>query len=453
MSTIKELSTRKSAIDYWNSLLSSGSESLIEQLKERQATKGLSDGNNIFCNVARPRFLTCSEIKQEYEAVSALVSSLYKVLEKVLDDFRNNTGHFIELNEWIKLILPLQPVDMNYKPIVRFDSFTTEKGIHFVEMNGDIPLGNTQNDMLISMFKETEILKQFSNRYIIRPVLAEPGLLNAFFSAWRTYGGYGTPKICVLSFAGELWEGHAILTAEYLEKFGIDIVHARPAELEFDGKHLRARGHVVDFIYRVMRTDDCIERIDEMKPFFEALKNNSICVMNPFWCELFSHKYLFTLLTNNSYDFRFTTREKEIIKNHVPWGRMLQEGYSTDPEGTKIELVEYIRQNKNDMVIKPANKSGGKGVLLGVDSSESDWDAAIKYGLINDYIVQRKVDIEVEEYPMLEKGFPKKLFYEDTDPFYYPGGHYAILTRMSTTKITNMKAGGSAVPTFVIESL
>lgn len=451
MSTCKELSTRRGAIEYWNTLLSSSSESIIEELTELQVKEGLAEGGNLMCHVARPRFITCSEYRQEYAAVTALVSALYKVLGKVLDDYHSKGGQFGELKQWIDLMLPLEPVNFNYKPIVRFDSFSTEKGIHFVEMNGDIPMGNIQNDLLIAIFKKTEIFRKFADTFVVRPILAELGLLNTFFNAWRVYGGVGSPRICVLSFAAEGWENHALITSEYLGKIGVDVIHARPDELEFNGTHLRARGHVVDFIYRVIRTDDCLERADEMKPFLDALRHNSICLMNPFWSELFSHKYLFTLLTDQSFDFNFNAVEKKIIAHHVPWGRLLKEGFSTDREGAKIDLVEYVGKNKDSLVLKPANKSGGRGVSIGMDCSDSEWDAVIKNGLENEFVVQYKVEIEEESYPMLEKGFPRKTFYEDTDPFYYPGGHYAIVTRMSTTKITNVKSGGSTVPTFVIE--
>lgn len=41
--------------------------------------------------------------------------------------------------------------------------------------------------------------------------------------------------------------------------------------------------------------------------------------------------------------------------------------------------------------------------------------------------------------------------YEDTDPFLFEGRLGGVLSRLSPTEITNVHAGGSVVPTFVIQ--
>ena len=66
--------------------------------------------------------------------------------------------------------------------------------------------------------------------------------------------------------------------------------------------------------------------------------------------------------------------------------------------------------------------------------------------------MQEKIEATREEYPILEKGFPLREFYEDTDPFHFPGGYSAVLSRISAAEITNVAQGGSIVPTFVIDA-
>ena len=43
------------------------------------------------------------------------------------------------------------------------------------------------------------------------------------------------------------------------------------------------------------------------------------------------------------------------------------------------------------------------------------------------------------------------MFYEDTDPFHFPGGYSGVMTRISAAEITNMAQGGSIIPTFVLD--
>ena len=64
---------------------------------------------------------------------------------------------------------------------------------------------------------------------------------------------------------------------------------------------------------------------------------------------------------------------------------------------------------------------------------------------------RRAVEVSREEYPCFEEGFPLRMFYEDTDPFHFPGGYSGVMTRISAAEITNMAQGGSIIPTFVLD--
>ena len=173
--------------------------------------------------------------------------------------------------------------------------------------------------------------------------------------------------------------------------------------------------------------------------------------VNPFRSAVTSHKGLFALLSDPSYDFGFSTEEQVTIAAHVPWGRCLRDGRSTDAEGRPVDLVAHVLANREELVIKPAHEAGGSGVRLGWTCDDAEWEAAVTEALEADCVVQRRVDPTRDEYPRLEKGFPLETFYEDTDPFVFPGGYVAVLDRVSSAEITNVARGGSMVPTFVID--
>jgi hypothetical protein len=92
--------------------------------------------------------------------------------------------------------------------------------------------------------------------------------------------------------------------------------------------------------------------------------------------------------------------------------------------------------------------------VLGWESDAATWDAALRHALVEPYVVQERVPIPIERYPVMSDG---RLRIEDrildTAPFIYYGSFMdGCLTRLSTQSLVNVTAGGgSSLATFVVE--
>jgi hypothetical protein len=415
--------------------------------------QGLCFDGRPFCTVARPRFVAAAEMIAEENAVILLSSAIRKVQEAVLTDEALRAAQLPRFDEWAGGITSLEPRMHEAWSILRFDSFLTGEGLRFVEVNGDIPMGSVGNDGAVRLFQRLDFLPAFRKRYDVRPNLVNIGMVQTFMHAWQVWGGTGTPRICVLAFPGGMQDIFARLNEELMAGMGLEVTAAYPEDLEFRGGKLYAKGRVVDLVYRLQHVYDCLKRAAEMTPLFEALRHEAVCMVNPFRSAVTSHKGLFALLSDPVYDFGFSREEQVVIDVHVPWGRCLRDGRSTDAEGRTVDLVEHVLAQREELVIKPAHEAGGSGVRLGWTCDDSEWEAAVAEALEADCVVQRRVEATRDEYPRLEKGFPLETFYEDTDPFVFPGGYVAVLDRVSSAEITNVARGGSMVPTFVIDPL
>jgi hypothetical protein len=446
---------RQEAGRYWNELLLSCAdpEAVIERLRQAQKGRGFVFGNEQpFCVVARPRFVTAAEMRREHHAVTVLSRAIRKVRDAVLESDELHATYLGRFNEWIGSILELEPRFHEAWTILRFDSFLAGNAIRFVEVNGDIPMGRVCNDGLIPIFQELELFRTFEARYDVRPSLVQIGMIQTFMHAWQSWGGTGTPRMCILSFPGGLEDIFAHLNARDMEKLGIEVTAAHPEDLDFHAGKLRAKGRAVDLVYRIMHLGDCQRRSAEVAPLLEALKHEAVCMVNPFRSALVSHKYLFALLTDDTHDFHFTQSERDTIRACVPWGRILRDGCSTAEDGSRIDLVEYVMAHQDDLVLKPAHEAGGTGVHLGWACDAAQWADAVQEAVRGEYVVQRKIEVTREEYPRLEKGLALESFFEDTDPFGFPAGYSAAMNRISSAEITNVAQGGSFVPTFVIDA-
>ena len=97
---------------------------------------------------------------------------------------------------------------------------------------------------------------------------------------------------------------------------------------------------------------------------------------------------------------------------------------------------------------------GGHGIYIGWNSSEDEWNAAIKTALDNgDYLVQERVQTSKEIFPMLDAaGFVHNIEQlVDLDPLLYNGIVGSAFTRLSSSELANVSSGGGMVPTFIIK--
>ena len=184
-----------------------------------------------------------------------------------------------------------------------------------------------------------------------------------------------------------------------------------------------------------------------------AVREKAVCMVNPFRCKLLHKKASLAVIGDERNAKLFTEDEKRAVKMHVPWTRVVAER-STEFDGKKIDLLDWISKNRERLVLKPNDDYGGRGIVLGWTVSDEKWTQAIKDALESPYIVQDKVVIPEEPFPSWVNG---KLDIHnrslDTAPYVSNGRLVeGCLTRISTDELLNVTAGGgSNVPTLLVE--
>jgi len=243
------------------------------------------------------------------------------------------------------------------------------------------------------------------------------------------------------------------LFREYFEFRGYDTVIASPQELEYDGKTLSFKGFDIDIVYKRLLVNEYIPIMQEYPALADAYRDGAVCLVNSFQSKLIHKKAVFAVLTNERYRDLFESDELAAINEHVPWTRRFLEE-KTEYRSAPIDLVGWTRDNKEKLVLKPNDDYGGHGIFIGWNSTGSEWDAAIDQALKNgDYLVQERVKTAKERFPMLfgyEGDIQMIEQLVDLDPLLYNGVVGQAFTRLSTSELANVTAGGGMVPTFVI---
>jgi uncharacterized circularly permuted ATP-grasp superfamily protein len=177
-------------------------------------------------------------------------------------------------------------------------------------------------------------------------------------------------------------------------------------------------------------------------------------VANTFRCKIPHKKAFFAVLTDPRWGHLFTADEHALIAAHVPWTRLLTAG-ETSIEGRAVDLPEYTRRFRDELVIKPNDEYGGSGVVLGWETSDAAWDDVVQQALAappGSWIVQRKIRVRREVFPHVET--PHRVVFRDMlvdfAPYLFRGRLAGFLTRLSGSGLANVTSGGGQVPSFVV---
>jgi uncharacterized circularly permuted ATP-grasp superfamily protein len=111
-----------------------------------------------------------------------------------------------------------------------------------------------------------------------------------------------------------------------------------------------------------------------------------------------------------------------------------------------------VIEHRESVVLKPMHDYGGHGVHLGPTYDDAAWRKIVSDATGHEYLVQQLLEADRDTYPVDEPGFPLREFYVDTDPYTFRGRMQGVLTRLSPQRITNITAGGSMTPCFLLEA-
>lgn len=339
----------------------------------------------------------------------------------------------------------------------RWDSFMMGDDLHFVELNAECPAGIAYQDVAAHVFDDLPFVRDFKKKYHVLQWELRRRLLDELLKAyafWHGHRKFKKPVIAIVDWKDVPTFTEFQLFEEFFKSRGYSAMIVDPRDLEYDGERLIAKGQGIDLVYKRILTNDCVERPLETKALVDAYRDLNVCMVNPFRAKIVHKKSIFAVLTHEKNQDLFTGEELHVIAKHIPWTRKIQEEMTT-LDGHRIDLVECISHEKDKFVIKPNDEYGGKGVSLGRETGQEEWDKLIKQALNGEfYVVQEVVPIPKVPFPVVSNG---KLEYHDMvvdmDPYAYGPDVDGVLTRLSASSLANVTAGGGTTPTFVISPI
>lgn len=445
----------KQAVSHYHNLLQDPD---LAEASRRMLDDGLERAKLIFGGrrlspYLRPHFVTEEDFARICRICETVWSAIQKVKDAAIEDDSIITD--LGLTDVERELIAIDPGYRAVSPTSRLDSFLTEAAYSFVELNGESPAGIAYADAAYDIFSALPAMQKFAETYNLRPLYGRQFMLQVLLESYKEYRGgkiAQPPQIAIVDLKGMPTMKEFELFKEFFEQQGYRSIICSPDELEFSGNRLRCGDFEIDIVYKRLLVNEYLPIIKEQPALMDAYRAGAICMVNSFRSKIIHKKALFAVLTSVRRASLFTDDELAAIRKHVPWTRIVR-AEKSDYLGAEIDLLDFVRANRNRLVLKPNDDYGGHGITIGWNSDESSWaealDDALKHG---DYVVQERVPTARETFPALQDDgtveFAEQLV--DLDPLLFNGKVGSAFTRLSFTELANVSSGGGMVPTYII---
>jgi hypothetical protein len=445
-------------VDEWHDLLRPEQElspAFCESLTAAMRAQRLTFGDRIHCPFLRPFFLTPADEARIRAASETMAVLGERVARLALTSPR--LIHDLGVTEAEESLIRIDPGYGTASTASRLDAFLLPETLHFAEYNAESPAGPAYTQRLCEMFDALPIMSRFKSTHSVRFHRAIPGLLEALLASYREWGGRASPPLIAIVDWRQVptWSEFEIIRDAF-DAEGVPGIVCDPGELSLDRGKLHAQGKQIDLVYRRVLLNDIVARPDECRALVEAYTNRTVCVANTFRCKPPHKKAFFAVLTDPAHSELFSEAERAVIRAHVPWTRLVTD-CATEKDRTRGSLLDIARRDREHLVLKPNDEYGGKGVLLGWETTSEHWEAALQSALRDppgSWIVQERIAVRREMFPQFDETgrVTMRDMLVDLAPYLFRGRVGGYLTRLSATGLANVTSGGGQVPSFVVNA-
>lgn len=424
------------------------------QLVDRLERAHFVFGGRILSPYLRPHFVGSDEWRRIVSACESVWGAVERVGRTAPSDplMMEQLG----LTEGERELAAMEPGYADVSVTARLDSFLTGELYKFVELNAECPAGIAYGDVATEIFLNLPLMREFARTHRVSALFCRMNLLDSLLSVYfRVRGTTDAPNIGIVDYRDLPTAREFELFKEYFESRGLAATIADPRELEVRGGKLFHNDFRIDLVYRRLLVTELLEKIDECRALVEAYRTGAAVFVNSFRTKYVHKKMLFGILTDERHRRHFSGAQLEAIRRHVPWTRKLEET-GTEYNGRAIDLIEFVRNRREHMVLKPNDEYGGHGVFIGWETDEHGWDKALVTALRGDYLVQERVPTSREVFPCVkEDGTGIEMVEQlcDLDPLLFFGRVAGAFTRLSSSALANVTSGAGMVPTIIVDRL
>jgi hypothetical protein len=442
---------RESAIAQYHELLMDDetlAPRVFEKLHDAMRANRLVYGNRPISVALRPHLLERAQFEQLKMLAELIVQALEKIAAAAVQFPALMTK--LGLTDAEQKVALVDPGFRRPAVTTRLDGFVHGQEIKFVEYNAENPSSLSDQEGLNRVLFELPAMSILAQRYRLQQFSPVERLLGTLLAIYREWNGDSVPNVAILDWKNLPTENEFILLQNHFEARGVRTIICSPDELEYSRGRLGCGDFEIDLVYKRIIIHEFLAKYGETHPLVRAYVDHHVCLVNPFRCKIMHKKASFELLTEEACESWFTSKERAAIARSIPWTRRMTDRRTTYNDRS-VELVDFVRQNRARLVLKPNDDYGGHGVFFGPQLEQLAWENAIATALASDYVVQEAVDLCPEHFPIFdETGWKLQPMFVDTNPFLFLGKVCGAMVRLSNSPVVNVTSGGGETGFFVI---
>lgn len=192
-----------------------------------------------------------------------------------------------------------------------------------------------------------------------------------------------TPALIGLVNDENLLQNELELIAGAFHRRGREAAIMNAADIQFENQQALWRGQPVSLMYNKIRIST--ERSPKhhwsrgfesrYAGFLEAIQNDAtVAVNNLAGLTVAEDKGLLELLRLPELASVLTPEQRQFVEEYVLWSARLVDRH-VSWRGQMVNLLPFVRANREKFVIKPANEGRGFGVVVGKFATDEEWEA------------------------------------------------------------------------------
>jgi len=328
----------------------------------------------------------------------------------------------------------------------RFDIFYNLDGsFQFCELNADGSSGMVEARELQRVIGESDAAQELKKSYSLKGFELFDSWAEALLVNYKEFSNSEEkPQIAIIDWFKGDPPSEFIEFKKTFESFGCKTVIASPEELVYIDNKLYYGDFKIDCVYRRAVTWEIIEHQDKVQDFIHAYLDGNVCVVGPLRSQVIHNKIIFAILHDPVKTSFLSEEERAFVKNHIP--------YTAIFNVENNNLVEFVVNNKDELVLKPMDQYASKGVCIGLDFTREEWERVVKEEAKEEYILQEFC--KIPKLPMVMVVDKDVNFVENNyliGLFMYNEKLQGLYTRTGTKNIIGSIVECYTVPSFIVE--
>jgi hypothetical protein len=421
-----------------------------QALQERKKALHLDGGP--LSPVLRPHFLTQREYASLVKAGETLLEAIQRVEQLTLAT--PSLLARLQLLPAERMLAAVEPGYSRFSVLSTLHTSLNNGSMRLASHSAAAPAGVVYGDALADLYFEAPPVKELRKKFKLSKLSGSKRMLGAILKAYKEFGGtQKRPHIAIVEFRQSHASASAenTLLAQAFSSQGWEAEVVAPEHLEYRNNVLRRGEFTIDLVYRNVLLQEFLVRFDLNHPLVRAYKDRAVCMINSFRAEMGSKKALFDLLTDDAVTAGFPAAERKVIKDFVPWTRVVQAAKTTY-KGHSVDLPEFVMKHRAKLMLLPNDDSTEVHPLRGADVDDLGWEKALRQAMRTPFVVQEAAEPSRAVFPMLHYGsLMMKEMLVDVQPHAFLGEVHGCSSWLDVAGQTSFSTLRGLAPTFLLE--